>query len=162
MLQEILEKFYILEDQEKLFTAEYTDEAEEQLLALEDIYYDRITTAIKTFELVGTKYKNINDLGNGLFEIKPKDVHICLEEEQKKRKLVTILISSKESEIRKITLQNISKQELKLEIISYVEPVLASRNNDIVHPSSLHDNKFSLNSDRAFSVGKDEGEIYDT
>ena len=28
-LQQLFEKFYILEDQEKLFIAEYTDEAEE-------------------------------------------------------------------------------------------------------------------------------------
>ena len=55
-LKQLIEKLYILEQQEKLFIAEYTNEAEEQLLSLEDIYYDRITTAIKTFELIGTKY----------------------------------------------------------------------------------------------------------
>ena len=90
MLQEILEKFYILENQEKLFTAEYTDEAEEQLLALEDIYYDRITTAIKTFELIGTKYKNINKLGNGLFEIKPKDVRAYFKYHPDRKRIIIV------------------------------------------------------------------------
>ena len=73
-LRQLIEKFYILEEQEKLFVAEYTDEAEKQLYALEDLYRERITTAIEIFEGIGTKYKNINDLGNGLFEIKPQDV----------------------------------------------------------------------------------------
>ena len=73
-LRQLIEKFYILEEQEKLFVAEYTEEAEKQLYALEDLYRERITTAIEIFEGIGTKYKNINDLGNGLFEIKPQDV----------------------------------------------------------------------------------------
>ena len=56
-LRQLFEKFYILEDQEKLFEAELTDEAEEQLVALEEPYKSRISTAIQTFELIGTKYK---------------------------------------------------------------------------------------------------------
>ena len=89
-LQQLFEKFYILEDQEKLFIAEYTDEAEEQLFALDDIYYDRITTAIKTFELIGTKYKNINKLGNGLFEIKPKDVRAYFKYHPDRKRIIII------------------------------------------------------------------------
>lgn len=58
----------------QLFTAEYTDEALEQLDALEDAEYEKITRAIYIFERVGKKYKNINDLGNGLFELKPDNV----------------------------------------------------------------------------------------
>lgn len=89
-LKQLIEKLYILEQQEKLFIAEYTNEAEEQLLSLEDIYYDRITTAIKTFELIGTKYKNINDLGNGLFEIKPKDVRAYFKYHPDRRRIIII------------------------------------------------------------------------
>ena len=58
----------------KQFTAELTDEAEEQLFALSVDNRVKIAEAIRTFENVGTQYKNINDLGNGLFEIKPKKV----------------------------------------------------------------------------------------
>lgn len=89
-LRQLIEKFYILEQQEKLFIAEYTNEAEEQLLSLEDIYYDRITTAIKTFELIGTKYKNINKLGNGLFEIKPKDVRAYFKYHPDRKRIIIV------------------------------------------------------------------------
>ena len=71
--------------------------------------YD-ILIVVFNFSTIQTKFdkkkiiKNIYDILIEYIEIKPKDVHIFLEEEQKKRKLVTILISSKESEIRKITL----------------------------------------------------------
>ncbi len=58
----------------QMFTAEYTNEALEQLNNLEDAEYLKITKAIYIFEHVGMKYKNINDLGNGLFEIKPDNV----------------------------------------------------------------------------------------
>jgi len=59
---------------EKQFTAEYTDEAKIQLKELTYESREKIVEAIGLFELVGTKYKNINDLGDGLFEIKPKGV----------------------------------------------------------------------------------------
>ena len=59
---------------DQLFKAEYTDEALEQLYNLEDTEYEKITKAIYIFEQVGTKYKNINDLGGGLFELKPDNV----------------------------------------------------------------------------------------
>ena len=57
-----------------LYTAEFTDEAIEQLNELSDSEFKKITQAIYIFEQVGTKYKNINDLGNGLFELKPDNV----------------------------------------------------------------------------------------
>ncbi len=59
---------------EKLFTAEYTPESLEQLRNLDIIYRSRIIEAISLFENLGIAYKNINKLGNGLYEIKPKDV----------------------------------------------------------------------------------------
>ena len=59
---------------ERSFTAEYTDEALQQLEQLDDIEYEKITKAIYIFEHVGTRYKNINDLGDGLFELKPDNV----------------------------------------------------------------------------------------
>ena len=42
--------------------------------ALEDREYRKITIAISVFEQVGTDYKNLNNLGNGLYEIKPDNV----------------------------------------------------------------------------------------
>ena len=59
---------------EKIFTAEYTNEALEQLQNLQDVEFRKISKAIYIFEYTGTKYKNINDLGNGLFELKPDNV----------------------------------------------------------------------------------------
>lgn len=89
-LQQLFEKFYILEDQEKLFEAELTDEAEEQLVALEEPYKSRISTAIQTFELIGTKYKNINKLGNSLFEIKPKDVRAYFKYHPDRKRIIIV------------------------------------------------------------------------
>jgi phage-related protein len=57
-----------------LFKAEYTDEALSQLRDLEKPSKRKIIKAISIFEDVGTEYKNINDLGNGLFELKPDNV----------------------------------------------------------------------------------------
>ena len=81
---------FLFEEQEKLFEAELTDEAEEQLVQLAPIYKERITTAITTFEFIGTKYKNINKLGNGLFEIKPKDVRAYFKYHPSRRKIIIV------------------------------------------------------------------------
>ena len=89
-LRQLIEKFYILEEQEKLFVAEYTEEAEKQLYALENPYRERITTAIEIFEGIGTKYKNIHDLGNGLFEIKPQDVRAYFKYHPDRRRIIII------------------------------------------------------------------------
>lgn len=59
---------------DKQFTAEYTPEALTQLKNLEDPDFEKIAKAIYIFEHVGNKYKNLNDLGNGLFELKPDNV----------------------------------------------------------------------------------------
>ena len=59
---------------DKLFTAEYTNEALEQLNQLANSDFKKIIKAISIFEQVGTDYKSINDLGDGLFEIKPDNV----------------------------------------------------------------------------------------
>ena len=58
----------------KLFEEEYTKEAMEQLSLLSLPYKSKIIEAINIFEHVGIAYKNINNLGDGLHEIKPKDV----------------------------------------------------------------------------------------
>ncbi|MDD3436959.1 MAG: type II toxin-antitoxin system RelE/ParE family toxin [Candidatus Gastranaerophilales bacterium] len=58
----------------KQFTAEYTDEAMEQYNKLDFKDQAKILEAISTFEQIGINYKNLNSLGNGLFEIKPKGV----------------------------------------------------------------------------------------
>lgn len=57
-----------------LYKAEYTDEALFQFGKLEKADKKKIIKAISIFEEVGTDYKNINDLGNGLFEIKPDNI----------------------------------------------------------------------------------------
>ena len=58
----------------KEFEAEFTEQALEQLEQLTDTDARKILKAINIFEQVGTKYKYINDLGNGLFELKPDKV----------------------------------------------------------------------------------------
>ena len=44
---------FLFEEQEKLFEAELTDEAEEQLYELDMIYQDKIVAAIRAFEQLG-------------------------------------------------------------------------------------------------------------
>lgn len=56
------------------FKAEYTNEAMEQLQELEKADKKKIIKAIAIFEQVGTEYKNINNLGNDLFELKPDNI----------------------------------------------------------------------------------------
>lgn len=63
---------------EKIFTAEYTKEAEEQLLNLSIENQDKIISAVRTFERVGIAYKNINKLDYDLYEIKPSGVRAYL------------------------------------------------------------------------------------
>lgn len=59
---------------EKQFVAEYTPEAKLQLNSLSADNQDKIISAISAFEILGTKYKNINKLDYDLYEIKPKGV----------------------------------------------------------------------------------------
>ena len=67
-----------------------TDEAEEQLLELSTENQDKILEAIRAFELVGTSYKNINDLGDGLFEIKPKGVRAYFMYDPTRRRIIIV------------------------------------------------------------------------
>jgi phage-related protein len=75
---------------ELLFKAEYLPEADEQLVELALEYREKIVEAISTFEQVGTAYKNINDLGNGLFEIKPKGVRAYFMYDYNRRRIIII------------------------------------------------------------------------
>ena len=58
----------------KIFKAEFTDEAREQANKLEIHQKRKLAKAIEIFEQVGMQYKNINKLNNGLFELKPDDI----------------------------------------------------------------------------------------
>ncbi len=75
---------------EQQFTAEYTDEAKIQLRELDYDNREKIVEAIGIFEKVGTKYKNINDLGDGLFEIKPKGVRAYFMYDPARRKIIIV------------------------------------------------------------------------
>ncbi len=75
---------------EKIFIAEYLPEALEQLSGLAPEYREKIVEAIRTFEKVGTAYKNLNDLGNGLFEIKPTGVRAYFMYDYNRRRVIII------------------------------------------------------------------------
>ena len=75
---------------ERLFIAEYTPEAKEQLFELDDNNQDKIITAINAFEKLGTKYKNINQLDYNLFEIKPKGVRAYFKYDKEHRRIIII------------------------------------------------------------------------
>ena len=75
---------------EKLFTAEYTPEAEKQLFELDETSQDKIVAAIRAFEILGTKYKNINQLDYDLFEIKPKGVRAYFQYDTEHRRIIII------------------------------------------------------------------------
>ena len=77
-------------DSKQQFTAILTDEAEEQLIELSAENREKISTAIKTFELIGTAYKNLNDLGGGLFEIKPQGVRAYFMYDSAHRRVIII------------------------------------------------------------------------
>jgi len=75
---------------EKIFTAEYTKEADAQFDELDESSQDKILTAIKTFEIIGTKYKNINQLDYDLFELKPKGVRAYFQYDEDRRRVIII------------------------------------------------------------------------
>ena len=75
---------------EKLFNAEYTPEALEQFQALDIGNQDKILSAVKSFEILGKKYKNINDLGDNLFEIKPKGVRAYFQYDKDRKRIIII------------------------------------------------------------------------
>ena len=49
-----------------------------------------IFDAVKSFEILGKKYKNINDLGNDLYEIKPKGIRAYFQYDKDRRKIIII------------------------------------------------------------------------
>lgn len=75
---------------EKQFTTEYTTEAKEQLAELAPMYRVRILEAIRTFEYIGTGYKNINQLDYGLFEIKPSGVRAYFKYDETRRRIIIV------------------------------------------------------------------------
>lgn len=77
-------------DKEKLFTAEYTEEAKNQLFELDETNQDKILAAIRSFEYLGTKYKNINQLDYDLFELKPKGVRAYFQYDKDRRRIIII------------------------------------------------------------------------
>ncbi|GEM_PF-1615336 len=75
---------------DKVFIAEYTPEALEQYAELDNDSQDKILSAIKTFEILGTKYKNINSLGNDLYEIKPRGVRAYFQYDEDRKRIIII------------------------------------------------------------------------
>ena len=88
-LQQLFEKFYILEDQ-NLFEAVTTTEADKQLASLDLKYRKKIVTAIEMFCKVGTKYKNLNVLDETLYELKPEGVRAYFSYHPTKRKIIIV------------------------------------------------------------------------
>ena len=80
----------IILDMEKQYTAILTDEADEQLLELSAEDRETILEAIKAFELIGREYKNLNTLGDKLFEIKPKGVRAYFMYHPTLRKIIIV------------------------------------------------------------------------
>lgn len=74
----------------KLFYAEYTPEAIKQFHELDVEYQNKILGAVKSFEILGKQYKNINDLGNNLYEIKPKGVRAYFQYDKERKRIIII------------------------------------------------------------------------
>lgn len=79
----------------KEFEAEFTKQALEQLEQLTDTDARKILKAINIFEQVGTKYKYINDLGNGLFELKPDKVRAYFKYAKNKIIIIGLIVLKK-------------------------------------------------------------------
>ena len=75
---------------EKIFNAVFTDEAIQQYRELSLENKEKIMAAIQTFELIGTKYKNINQLDFNLFEIKPRGVRAYFRYDTENRRVIII------------------------------------------------------------------------
>ena len=110
--------------EEKIFTAEYTDEAIEQLKELSEENQDKIIEAIGLFEHVGMAYKNINDLGKGLFEIKPSGIRAYFMYDKNRRRIIIIgFICLKKTQkapqqYKKTARKNIEKYQKTMEAIN--------------------------------------------
>lgn len=75
---------------EKEYSAEYTTEAVEQFKKLDAKNQDKILAAVGAFEILGTKYKNINKLDYNLYEIKPKGIRAYFKYDEKRRHIIII------------------------------------------------------------------------
>ena len=75
---------------EKKFIAEYTPEAQKQLFELSKENRIKIIAAIGAFELMGTAYKNINQLEYDLYEIKPKGVRAYFKYDTERKRIIII------------------------------------------------------------------------
>lgn len=75
---------------EKVFIAEYTPEAKQQLFELSKENRIKIIAAIGAFELLGTAYKNINQLEYNLYEIKPKGVRAYFKYDTERKRIIII------------------------------------------------------------------------
>lgn len=76
--------------EQRQYTAEYTPEAVKQALALDEESRRKILSAIKTFELLGTQYKNINKLDYDLYEVKPKGVRAYFQYDTDRRRIIIV------------------------------------------------------------------------
>lgn len=85
----------------KKFEAQYTKEAIEQFKELDENNQDKILEAVRIFEHIGTKYKNINSLGNGLFELKPKGVRAYFMYAQNKIIIIGLIVLKKTQKVPK-------------------------------------------------------------
>ena len=75
---------------DKQYTAEYTPEALEQYAELDSGSQDKILSAIKSFEILGTQYKNINKLDYDLYEIKPRGVRAYFQYDNVRRRIIIV------------------------------------------------------------------------
>jgi len=75
---------------DKQYTAEFTPEAVEQYNELNTASKEKIIAAIKSFELLGTKYKNINKLDYDLYEIKPTGVRAYFQYDTDRRRIIIV------------------------------------------------------------------------
>jgi len=75
---------------ERIFQAVLIPQAKQQLLDLSPMHRSRIVTAIRVFEGVGTQYKNLNSLGNGLFEIKPSGVRAYFKYDPNRNRVIIV------------------------------------------------------------------------
>lgn len=80
---------------EKIFTAEYTNEALEQLLDLSIKDQDKLISAVRTFERVGIAYKNINKLDYDLYELKPGRVRAYFKYSGRKIIVIGLIVLKK-------------------------------------------------------------------
>ena len=81
---------YNINMEEKLFIAEYTPEAEEQLFELSKENRRKIISAVGAFEVLGTDYKNINKLDFNLYEIKPSGVRAYFKYDTERKRIIII------------------------------------------------------------------------